>query len=157
MIMWLPQCGPHRIDTLKHTDDRLLLKGGIVQSVPCNCDHFLIYCVPHLSTDHSQFNHHSSLLCLQQRHLVTKQGETGREIATVFCVSVSIIPYGIFNILWNLAIWGRCLYFLSEKKSYYRFLSPLKIHCFWPGLNSQTLGPVASTITITPLRTTDEG
>jgi hypothetical protein len=30
----------------------------------------------------------------------------------------------------------------------------LKIHLPWPGLNPQTLGPVASMLTITPLRTT---
>jgi hypothetical protein len=43
----------------------LLLRSGIVQSVPCNCDHFLIYCAPGLSSNHSQFIHQSSLLQLQ--------------------------------------------------------------------------------------------
>jgi hypothetical protein len=34
-----------------------------------------------------------------------------------------------------------------RRKSCYRFLSPLKICCSWPGLNPQTFGPVASMIT----------
>jgi hypothetical protein len=33
----------------------LLLCGGMLQSVPSNCDHFLNYCVPHLSSNHSWF------------------------------------------------------------------------------------------------------
>jgi len=57
----------------------LLLRGGIVQSVPCNCDHFLICCAPHLSYNHSRFIHQSSLLWLQQTHLIAKRGEFGRE------------------------------------------------------------------------------
>jgi hypothetical protein len=51
----------------------LLLWGGIVQNVPRNCDHILIYCAPHLISNHSQFIHHCSLIWLQHRHLVAKQ------------------------------------------------------------------------------------
>jgi hypothetical protein len=36
------------------------------------------------------------------------------------------------------------------------FVSPLKIHRLGPVLNPQTLGPVASTLTITPPRQPDE-
>jgi hypothetical protein len=31
----------------------VLLRGGIVQSVPCSYDHLLICCAPHLNSDHS--------------------------------------------------------------------------------------------------------
>jgi hypothetical protein len=65
----------------------LLLRGGIIQSVPCNCDHFLIYYAPYLSSNHSRFIHQSSLFWLQQRYLVAKRRETGREMTTEFYLS----------------------------------------------------------------------
>jgi hypothetical protein len=40
---------------------RLLLLDSVVQSVPCSCGHFLIYCALHLSSNHVQFIHQSSL------------------------------------------------------------------------------------------------
>jgi hypothetical protein len=52
----------------------LLLRAGIVRSVPCNCSHFLIYYAPYLSSRHSRSIHQSSLFWLQQRHLVAKLG-----------------------------------------------------------------------------------
>jgi hypothetical protein len=64
----------------------LLLRGGIVQSISCNCDHFVIYYTPHLSSNHSRFIHLTSVLWLQHRYLVVKQGETGPEMATEFRV-----------------------------------------------------------------------
>jgi hypothetical protein len=67
----------------------LPLRSGTVQSVPCNCDHLLINCAPHLSTNHTRFIHQrSSPLWLQQTHPVPKPGETGREMAAEFCLSV---------------------------------------------------------------------
>jgi hypothetical protein len=45
----------------------LLLWGGIIQCVPCNCDNVLVCCAPHLSFSHSRFIYQSSLLWLQQR------------------------------------------------------------------------------------------
>jgi hypothetical protein len=42
------------------------VRGGIVQSVLCNCNHFLFYCGPNLSSNHSRFSHQSCLLWLQQ-------------------------------------------------------------------------------------------
>jgi hypothetical protein len=39
--------------TYKQRDGyRLMLQCGIVQSVPCNCDYFMKYCAPHLSSNH---------------------------------------------------------------------------------------------------------
>jgi hypothetical protein len=69
----------------------LLLQGGITESIPCNCNHFLMYCAPHLSSNHFQFIYQSSVLWLQQRHLIANWGETGWEMATEFCLSVSIM------------------------------------------------------------------
>jgi hypothetical protein len=70
----------------------LLLRGGIVQSVPCNCEHLMIYSAPHLNSNHSWFIHQSSLLSGCSRNLVAKRGETGREIDAEICLSVSL-PY----------------------------------------------------------------
>jgi hypothetical protein len=42
----------------------VLLRCGVVESVPCNCNHLLTRC-SHLSSNHSWFIHQSSLLWLQ--------------------------------------------------------------------------------------------
>jgi hypothetical protein len=68
----------------------LLLLGGIVQRVTCNCDHFLIFCAARLSYNHSRVIRQSSQLWLQQRHLVSKRREIGREMAAECCLSVSL-------------------------------------------------------------------
>jgi hypothetical protein len=68
----------------------LLLLGGIVQRVTCNCDHFLIFCAARLSYNHSRVIRQSSQLWLQQRHLVSTRREIGREMAAEFCLSVSL-------------------------------------------------------------------
>jgi hypothetical protein len=57
----------------------LRLRGGIVQSVPCNCYHFLIYCAPHLSSNHTRFIHQNSLLWLQRRHLAASGEKLGEK------------------------------------------------------------------------------
>jgi hypothetical protein len=48
---------------------------------------------------------------------------------------------------------GPMVLLLLQRKSCSGFLSPLKIHRLRPGLNSRTLGPMASTITTRPPRT----
>jgi hypothetical protein len=63
---------------------------GVAQRVPCNCDHFLIYCTPHLSSNHSRFIRQSSLLWLQQTYLVAKRGGTGRGMAAEFFLTLSL-------------------------------------------------------------------
>jgi hypothetical protein len=55
------------------------LRVGIVRSVPCNCDHFPICCAPRLSYNDSRFIRQISLHWLQQRRLVAKRREAGRE------------------------------------------------------------------------------
>jgi hypothetical protein len=67
-----------------------MLRGGIVKSVPCNCDNFLIYFATHLSSNHSRFIHQTFLPWLQKRHLVEKLGETGQEMVAKFGLSVSL-------------------------------------------------------------------
>jgi hypothetical protein len=57
----------------------LLLRGSIVQSVTFNCDHLLIYCASHLSSNHSRLIHQNSLLSLQQTHLVAKGEKIGEK------------------------------------------------------------------------------
>jgi hypothetical protein len=54
------------------------------ESVPCNCDHLLIYCAPQLSSNHSLLTHQSSLLWMQQRNLAVKQGENWWEMSENF-------------------------------------------------------------------------
>jgi hypothetical protein len=51
-----------------------------------DCYHSLTYCAPHLSSNHSQFINHSPLLWLPQRHLVAKQEETLRNMASKYCL-----------------------------------------------------------------------
>jgi hypothetical protein len=86
---------------------------GDIQIVPCRCDHFLICCAPHLSSNHLWFIHQSSLVWLQQWHLVAMQGESMQEMAVKFCLSIPV-PYlkGSFNMPQNLTAWGWWLYIL---------------------------------------------
>jgi hypothetical protein len=95
----------------------------------------------------------SYLPWLQQRHIVAKRGETGRELAAECCLSVSLAYLNGSLTCREVLGHGTDLLPL-RKKSYYGFLSPLKFHRSRLGLNPQTLGPIASTITITPPITT---
>jgi hypothetical protein len=65
---------------------------------PNKCDHFLIYCAPHLSSNHFRFIHQSSLLWLNLRHLLTNRGGSRREMAAEFCLRIPIIHQGFFNV-----------------------------------------------------------
>jgi hypothetical protein len=121
---------------------------------PMHCGHFLVYYAPHLSSNHSWFVHQSSQLWLNQRHLIAKRGETGQEIATEFCLLISLSylkgSFTCHKILQHgptalLPIW---------RKSCYCSLSLVKIHCTWLGLYPWTLGLMASTVTITLPRKT---
>jgi hypothetical protein len=139
-------------------DETLLITDycyGVVSyktSHPCNCDHFLIYCAPHLSSNHSCFIHQSSLLWLQQWHLVAKRGQSKREIASEFCLSVSL-TYPKGSLTCRKTYDMRLTASLLRRKSCCGFLSLLKINHLCSVLNPRTLRPVASTITITPPRT----
>jgi hypothetical protein len=63
------------------------------------------------------------------------------------------MPQGSLTCLKTYDTGLRALLYL-RRKSWYGFLSQLKIHCSRPGLDPRTLGPMASTITARPPRTT---
>jgi hypothetical protein len=70
----------------------VIVTGHYCTKLPMNCDNFLIYCAPHLNSNHSRFTHHEFSALV-----VAKREETAWEIAAEFCLSASIIPQGIFN------------------------------------------------------------
>jgi hypothetical protein len=73
----------------------LLLQSRIVQSISSNCDNFLICCAPHLSSsNHSWSIHQSSLVWVAVDTPSSEAGETGWEMATGFCLLVSVVPQG---------------------------------------------------------------
>jgi hypothetical protein len=67
---------------------------------------------------------------------------------------LSHTPQGCFTRRKNLMTMGQRLYFPSEWCNATDFISLLKIHRPWPGLNPQTLVPMVSTITTRPPRLT---
>jgi hypothetical protein len=76
----------------------LLSRGGIIQSVPCNCDHFVIYRTIHL--EFYSFPIHppecSALVAAEtpSREAGRKWARNGRRIVRT---SSSILPQGIFD------------------------------------------------------------
>jgi hypothetical protein len=57
----------------------LLLQSGIVKSVQCNCDHFLMHRAHHLSSTHFRFILQSSLFWLQHIHLLAEREYLGEK------------------------------------------------------------------------------
>jgi hypothetical protein len=110
--------------------------------------------VTNRSYNHFRFTHQSLLLWLQQRHLVAKPGETVRKMATEFCLSVSLVYLRGPLICPKNYDMGPTASLPLRRQSSYRFLSPLKINRAGLGLNQGTLGPIASTTTITQHRMT---
>jgi hypothetical protein len=108
---------------------------------------------PHLSSNHSfPF---TRILCSRcSRHLVATRGETGREMAAEFCLSVSLSYFKRSLTRSKILRHGPTASLPLRIKSCYGFLSQLKIHRSEPGLNPRTLGPMESMITITSPRTT---
>jgi hypothetical protein len=122
----------------------LLLRSGIVQSVPCNRDHFLICCAyiwviiiadhpPELSAvvaaeiPSSEAGRNLEKLNFAYQYLY----HTWRDILH----AVKSYDMGLTSLLPLL------------RKACYGVLSPLKIHRCRPDLNPRTLGPVAIAIT----------
>jgi hypothetical protein len=97
----------------------LLLRGGFVQSIPCNCDHFLIYCAPHLSSNHSQFIHQSSLLWLQQ----TPSRVAERDWVKNSCWILPTSQY-LYHTLRDLLTWSWWLHFPSKRSHAMDFYHP---------------------------------
>jgi hypothetical protein len=115
-----------------------------------------MYCAPNLSSNHSRFIRQNSLLWLQHRHLVAERGETGREMAAEFCPSASLSYLKVSLTCLKILRHGADGFTSPPKEVVLRIFIALKIHRFRPGLNPLTLSPMASTITITPPRTTRE-
>jgi hypothetical protein len=71
----------------------LLLWGSIVQSVPCNYNHFLIYCALHLSYISNSL---TTVLCSgYSRETCQQSGEKlGEKCLWILPISISIIPQG---------------------------------------------------------------
>jgi hypothetical protein len=121
----------------------LLVTGRYHTKYPMHCDHFLICCAVHLS-----FNH-PSVLWLQHRHLVAKLGETWRDMSLKLADVVSLSCYARF---FNILQYGADGFTSPPKEGVPRiFISP-KNPSSRPGFNPRTLGPMASTLTISPPR-----
>jgi hypothetical protein len=92
----------------------------------------------------------------QQRDLVAKEGDCRRENGREFCrgsrISLSCSA-GFFNMPYNRTTWNRRQNLPSEDVVL-RICVALKIYRPRPGLNTGTLGPVASKITTRPPRPT---
>jgi hypothetical protein len=84
----------------------------------------------------------------------SEAGETVRDMATEFRLSVSLSYLKEPLHAVNSYDMGLSTLLPLRRKSCYRFLSPLNIHRSRPGLNPRNLGPIASTITTRPPRTT---
>jgi hypothetical protein len=107
----------------------------------------------HLSSNHSRFINQSSLLWLQQKHLILKWGETGRKMAPEFCLSVSLSYLKGSLTCHKILRQGADGFTSPPKKVVLRILSPLKIHRSRPGLKTHILGRKARTLTSRPPRT----
>jgi hypothetical protein len=77
-------------------------------------------------------------------HLGARLEELAREIINLALRSILVIV----NMPQNLTTWGRRLYFPAERRRSANFYRPRK------GLNPRPLGPMASTLIITPPRRT---
>jgi hypothetical protein len=113
---------------------------------PIHCDHILIYCA-HLTPNYPRIIHQSSLFLL---HLVAKRGESGRDMAAEFCLSCLKGPLTCRKIL----RYGADGFTSPPKEVVLRTFIALKNRSR-RGLNPRTLGPIVSTVTITPPRTAE--
>lgn len=135
------------------TGNWLLLRGGIIPSVPCNCGHFPICWARHLSSNHSRFVHQSSLLWSQQRHLVAKRGGTRQEIPVNFAHKYLCLYIQVSLKCRKILQHRPDSFTSSPKEVVLRILSPLKGYRSRSGSNPRTLSLIAKTITITSPRT----
>jgi hypothetical protein len=127
---------------------RLLLRRGIAQGVPSTATIFLS--IVRSPSKFSSFLIHPPEVSVsdQQKRLVAKQRDINdrklcrRSISFIFCRL-------FFNMQQNLTTWADG-FTSPPKEGVLRILSPFKIHRNRPGLNPQTLGPPAYTITTLP-------
>jgi hypothetical protein len=77
------------------------------------------------------------------------ESERGNE---KFCLFIPVGLQEFFYMPWNLTTWGLPALLPIREEGVLRIFIALKIHRLGRVLNPQTLGPVASTLTITPPR-----
>jgi hypothetical protein len=106
-----------------------------------------------LSSNHSRFIHQNSLLWLQQKHLVAKRGEIWRKCTWILPISISVYTSRVLQHAVKSYDMGPSDLLPIRRKSYCGFVSPLNIHRSRPSFYPWTLGPMSSTITIAPPRT----
>jgi hypothetical protein len=111
-VWWLKRLkkfGYLRRDVSSTAGYRLLLRGGIIQSVPCTANIFRSIARPYLIYNHSWSIH----LSLANTSVANQEklGEKSRWIFLTKCLSYST---GILNMGENLTTWGPRLYFPSE-------------------------------------------
>jgi hypothetical protein len=123
------------------------------ETISLNCGHQRAYCsspgdiwawrtmVEWSTEENSWFVHQSSLAILPAESCGNKQEEWAKRMRIWPCEVFLFILTNDCYMPWNLT-----------KKGVLRILSPLKHPSPRPGFNPQTLGPMANTLTITPIR-----
>jgi hypothetical protein len=138
----------------------LLMFTGYHKRQPIQCSHYWSIVLPrhywsivlpHLSCNHSSFIH-QSCLAVTSRHLAVKQEKISQKWPWILPTSISFHTCRDLKTCCKIIWHGADGFMSSPKKSCYGFSSSLKIHCPLPGLNPQTLNPMASTITTRPPR-----
>jgi hypothetical protein len=110
------------------------VKGWYRSKCPMYYDNFLIYCAPHLSSNHSWFIHKNSLAAAET---LSSVAEIWREMSLTLANVVSLLySADILNIPRSLTTWvdGFIPPSSDQVKVCCRFLLPLKIHRPRPNL-----------------------
>jgi hypothetical protein len=121
--------------------------GGIAQNLPCTAAIFSSITRPHLSYNHSWFNHSS----LENNISTEKFSEKCPLILSAKCLCHTLQGSLTCRKIYEM---GQKVLFPLRRKACSGFLSPLKLHHPWLGLNSRLLGPTDNTITTRPPRPT---
>jgi hypothetical protein len=99
----------------------LLLRGGLIQSVPCDCGHFSSVVRPHLSSNHFRFFFQSSLVVAE-----TPSSEAGSLWKSLWILLTKYLCHNPQGSSTSCNMWPTAL--LLRINSCYRFVSPVKIH-----------------------------
>jgi hypothetical protein len=118
---------------------------------PMRCDHFLIYCIPHLNSYHSPFIQPSFLLWFATETPSSIAGRNwARYVRRILSTIISVHTSRAFKQVLKSHYVGLMALLHPRTKSCYGFLLPLKINRSRPGLKPRNFGAMSSTITITP-------
>jgi hypothetical protein len=91
-------------------------------------------------SNHPQFIHQTSLLWLQQRHLVGTLKETGREMTAEFCLSVSLSQLKGSLICRKILRYGAEGFTSTPKEVVLRIFIALKTSSLWAGSEPANIG-----------------